>query len=192
MDIFNVRIVGLSPILFHKYTPKTDPARLVQGSDAVNYADEWKESVYLEKDNVVIPSVNIMACIFNGAKGVRKGKHFLTRLVYTSFSVEPFKIEVTVAGKTINLKRIEKEDWIDVTGAKVRGNMVDRARVCLPVGWTLNFTLTNRNEQLTAKDVKALIDNAGEKAGLGDWRPSAPKKPGPYGRFVVEKFDKVK
>jgi hypothetical protein len=33
--------------------------------------------------------------------------------------------------------------------------------------------------------VKEIVEKAGKKAGLGDWRPSAPKKPGPYGTFEL-------
>jgi hypothetical protein len=31
-----------------------------------------------------------------------------------------------------------------------------------------------------------LFEIAGDFAGLGDWRPSAPSKPGPYGMFSSE------
>ena len=36
-----------------------------------------------------------------------------------------------------------------------------------------------------------IADIAGHRIGMGDWRPSAPKVPGPFGRFVVESIKEV-
>lgn len=41
-------------------------------------------------------------------------------------------------------------------------------------------------DEITTDILEQLFTLAGDKKGLGNWRPSAPKSPGPYGRFTAE------
>lgn len=199
MQTIDVVILGKQPILLHKYivssvsNPKT---RVTKAKDAANYADEWKGHTYTNKDGfVVVPALNVLACIFDGAKGMKSGKTALTRLIYTSLNVQPFEIELLWAEpegavskrdfKPITLKDVEKNDWLDMRGAVISGRRIDRVRTRVPEGWLLKFTINTLDDALTAEDIQKILINAGERAGLGDWRPSAPKKPGPYGTFEV-------
>lgn len=52
--------------------------------------------------------------------------------------------------------------------------------------WAFSFRLTVWEELLTEKSVADICQIAGNAIGIGDWRPTAPKKPGPYGRFSVD------
>lgn len=186
-------IKGTNAILLHKYTTasvSTPPTRIVRGTDSKNYADEWVKGTYLNTDGfVVMPAINIMACMFNGAKGMKKGKTPLTRLVYTSFQVQPFEPILNYDNKPITLEDIEKNDWLNVCGVVIQGRRVDRTRTEIPLGWEINFQIITKDESLTSKDIRMILENAGTVAGLGDWRPSSPKKPGPYGTFQVVKFE---
>jgi hypothetical protein len=41
---------------------------------------------------------------------------------------------------------------------------------------------------LDAATMEAIFRSTGRAVGLGDWRPSSPKNPGKYGRFVVQQI----
>lgn len=55
--------------------------------------------------------------------------------------------------------------------------------------WSLKFTLEVDEEMFAEKFVRLLVDDAGKKIGLGDYRPS---RKGPFGRFVVTKWEVVR
>jgi len=191
----SVTIKGTNQILLHKYTVATvsEPkSRLTRGKDSSNFSDEWKKGTYIgAKGIVVMPAANILACLYDGAKGMKKGKTALTRLVYTSLVVSPFEAEILHEGKTLTLADIEENDLRHYSGAVVTGRRIDRIRTCLPIGWEIVFGITTKNEDLSFEDIKAIVDNAGKSAGLGDWRPSSPKKPGSNGTFEIVGFEKT-
>ena len=194
---YNVVIKGTSTLLLHKYTaasvsePKT---RLTTGKDSANYADEWIKGTYLNKEGqVVMPWDNIFACMFDGSKGYKKGKTAFTRIIYTSLAIADLEPLITIDSEPITIEMIRNNDWLHAKGAVVTGRRIDRVRTAIPEGWEVNFSIvTKPNNVLSTEDIKAILDNAGTQAGLGDWRPSAPKKPGPYGTFEVTSFEEVK
>lgn len=180
----NVKIIGNSPLLLHKYTPEEPDARTKE-EKALDYKVEWKKGVYLDPEGFIYwPSTNMMQVLFDGAKGLTRGKVYFTRKLFTTIRVNPMRIPFIVNDKRITLKDVEENGWIDITGAKIGSSRVNRARVMLPPGWELNFEISKLNEDLSDKEIMKVVENAG-KSGMGDWRPSAPKKPGPYGTFDV-------
>ena len=52
--------------------------------------------------------------------------------------------------------------------------------------WRVAGTITIMDETITKQVLSSILDMAGMYCGLGDWRPSAPSKPGPWGRFTAE------
>jgi len=52
--------------------------------------------------------------------------------------------------------------------------------------WSASGTITVFDESITTEVLVNILDMAGMYCGLGDWRPSAPSKPGPWGRFRAE------
>ena len=49
--------------------------------------------------------------------------------------------------------------------------------------WTTSGTITVVDETITEEILRLILEMAGTYCGLGDWRPSSPSKPGPWGRF---------
>ena len=49
--------------------------------------------------------------------------------------------------------------------------------------WSISGELTILTEEITDKDLGHFLEIGGRQ-GLGDWRPSAPKSPGPWGTFT--------
>lgn len=48
--------------------------------------------------------------------------------------------------------------------------------------WRCSFTLDVDTSMFTVNLIRAVVDDAGKKIGLGDFRPA---RKGPFGRFVV-------
>ena len=192
-----VTIKGTATLLLHKYTVASvsEPAiRITRGKDSANYADEWRKGTYTNgKGQVIMPWQNIFACLFDGSKGMKQGKTAITRIVYTSLVVADPEPLVLYDKNPITLDMIEKNDWLNYSGAVVSGRRIDRVRTAIPEGWEITFPiLTKPNNRLSSSEIKNIVENAGIQAGLGDWRPSAPRKPGPYGTFEVVRFEEVK
>ena len=51
--------------------------------------------------------------------------------------------------------------------------------------WCIEFCLTLDTRMFSSKFIRMIIDDAGSKVGLGDFRPS---RKGIYGRFVVTEW----
>lgn len=182
---FKVIIQGDSPLIIHKWTSeKTAP---------IDYNDEWKKTTYIDdKGYLILPIMNITACMYNGGKSIKKGRISMSRLIYPSIIAEPFQTRIRIDNKPITLADIETNGWTSTAGVVVGTSRIERIRTTLPPGWTIEFYLTLVSNLVTPNDIKDVLDNAGFVAGLGDSRPSAPKKPGPYGRFEVVLFEQVK
>lgn len=195
--LINITIEGTNSMLLHKYTVasvRDTKTRIVSTNDAKNYSDEWIAGTYWETGkgiNVVMPSENLMACFFNGSKGMKKGKTALTRVVYSAMIVLPFEPYIMYENKPITKERIIKNDWFHTCGAVISGRRVDRIRTMIPECWKISFQIKTKDESLNFDDIKKIVDNAGTSAGLGDWRPSSPKKPGSHGTFKVIQFEEA-
>jgi hypothetical protein len=50
--------------------------------------------------------------------------------------------------------------------------------------WSVSGTLTVLDDSITTDVLERILTHAGAYAGVGDWRPSSPKSPGPFGRFT--------
>lgn len=51
--------------------------------------------------------------------------------------------------------------------------------------WTISGTIMAMDDTITTNVLAEILTAAGRYAGLGDWRPSSPKSPGPYGTFTA-------
>jgi len=193
---YNVTIKGTHTLLLHKYTAATasnPKVRLTTTKDSANYADEWVKTTYLNKEGqVIMPWTNLFACMFEGSKGMKIGKTAVTRIVYTSLAITTQEPLITLDKEPITIDMIKENDWLHTSGVVITGRRIDRVRAAVPAGYEISFGIKPKvNNRLTTEDIGAILDNAGQNAGLGDWRPSAPKKPGPYGTFEVIKFEEV-
>ena len=191
---YRVKIKGNQPLLLHKYTVATVSNVPTRKTFGLSYADEWVKGTYVNgQGKIIMPAANIKASIYDGSKGQKKGKVALSRIVNSTLIISPFEspIKCLIDGKVeeITLENIKANDWIYVCGAVVTGRRVDRSRTQLPIGWEIEFEIVTKNEDLSKEDIKALLEVAGISAGLGDWRPSAPKKPGIFGTYDIVAFE---
>jgi hypothetical protein len=52
--------------------------------------------------------------------------------------------------------------------------------------WTLEGNIVVVEDAITSAVLQQMFEIAGRRCGLLDWRPNAPKNPGPYGQFYAQ------
>lgn len=154
------------------------------------FEDEWKRTVYLSNNRdgtLIMPALNIEACIRMAAKGHKIGRSAARTFVASAVQITEDEIPLTVDGSTITLDDVENHKWLFTTTAVIQRARINRTRVSLPVGWTLDFKVMCTSDVVSPDFLKLLLEEAGSKCGLGDWRPSAPS-PGRFGKFELETY----
>ena len=185
------KIRGTRPILFHSgalVDPQNEFTQAIKKISAkrpktdADHAEiarlEYLGAFYIDDDGkIVMPDVNLMAAIIEGAKKFRKGPAaktgvFIDRHGVFDFSHKGDKSPEALwkSGKFVDRRRvtIQKSGII-----RVRPKFKD---------WSCEFELELDEEICNLSDVKQWLETAGKRSGLGDYRPI-------YGQFEVDKFD---
>lgn len=180
--LINIEITGITPLLMNKFNldehqlKKDKNLTPREAAQKVCYEDEQKKLYY--------PTMNIYACLIEAGKFHKEGK---VKVTTARSSLIPAGI--MIQGETIYFK--EPETWevdnravvVPSTGGRV---VCHRPRLDK---WSLDFTLEVDLKMFSPKFVRTLVDDAGNKVGLGDFRPA---RKGIYGRFVVTNWDEAK
>lgn len=167
----------------------------------------WLGCVYQDGARVVVPQANVMKCLMEGGAmvpvpGGKNGKTFKAQTQSGMRSGDIFW-PLLVNGKPVvwaDLKKLEKESSFAKHKAAVRDLgfelLVKRAAVGttkhvrvrpqFAAGWQCTGSIMVWDEQITDKALRDIFEFAGQYKGIGDWRPGAPKKPGPYGTFEAK------
>lgn len=170
----DIEITGITPLLMNKFNiedsgKKEKNLTPREAAEKVCYLDEQKKLFY--------PTVNIYSCIIEAGKFHKDGK---VKVTTARSSLIPAGLMID--GEFIYFN--EPSQWevdsravvVPSTGGRV---VCHRPRLDK---WALNFTLKLDTKMFSAKFIRVLLDDAGNKVGLGDFRPS---RKGIYGKFCV-------
>lgn len=166
----------------------------------------WKRCVYLFDGFVAMPSDNLMPCLRKaGTEFKAKGQRTYKAETQTGIVFAEDGYTLLVGDKPIPAAAIEaiEGDFDDQCeqfaalcgGAKIGKLDVRRARPqtqkhvrVRPMfyQWGVTGLMHVIEPALNQKLLTDIFQFAGNKVGVGNWRPSAPKAPGPYGRFTVK------
>jgi len=173
-----ITIQGVSPLLMNKFTeqqqnkgPVGDKGTPRQQAEKKAYADD--------KGNLYIPGPNVFAAIISAGRFHKAGK---SKVTTNKSSLVPAGITLHEIVLPLNTKHFEVDSRsvvIPSTGGRL---MAHRPRLD---SWSLTFTVELDADMFSADFVRRLVDDAGKKVGLGDYRP---ERKGPFGRFVVTKW----
>jgi len=171
----DIEITGITPLLMNRFNideqSKVKEKNLTprEAAQRVCYVDENQKLYY--------PTTNIYACIIEAGKFHKDGK---VKVTTARSSLIP--AGVMIDGETVYFK-IPDEWEVDSRAVVVpsTGGRIVCHRPRLDT-WSLDFTLTLDVKMFSPKFIRTLIDDAGSKVGLGDFRPA---RKGIYGRFVV-------
>ena len=177
-----VTIQGTTALLMHRFTDENE-ARVasginpVQGGQRGTPREQAESKLYSDKEgNLYIPGHNIFSCLVSAGKFHKVGRNKVTT---QKSSLVPAGISVEELVISLNTKEFEVDSRsvvIPATGGRV---MCHRPRLD---DWQLTFTLDVDTTMFDPKFVRTLMDDAGKKCGLGDYRP---ERKGFFGKFVV-------
>ena len=164
-------------ILMHRF-----PLETIDGLAKMTKEEQAEFSAYRDDDTgeLFVPGINIQRCLISAAtfsKG--KGRASLKREVAACVSVSPMKV-------FLGTKEYEIDSRAVVVPA-TKGRIV-RHRPMLK-DWELTFEVEYDEILLSEKQVRKVVDDAGKRVGLLDFRP---EKNGPFGKFVVNNWSNGK
>jgi hypothetical protein len=185
-----VRIQGVTPLIMNRFhdeaaqnaTAGTSGASTAQARGTPLEIAEKK--LYLGLNGKpMIPQPNLLRCLVDGGYFHKAGKRQITTkktsLLYAALDIEGAEIKLT-----------HKEPWRVDTRAVVIPSTGGRILCHRPMfdDWQLDFVLEVDTTIINVKLLRQIVDDAGSRIGLGDFRPQCK---GPYGRFKVTLWQEI-
>lgn len=183
-----VTIEGVTPLICNKFTDEaaqkaTNGSRgSAAASDRGTPREQAEPKLYIGlKGKPTIPQPNLLRCLVEGGRFHKAGKSQLTTarssMLYSCLAIDGAEFEIE-----------HKEPWRVDTRAVVIPSTRGRILCHRPMfdDWRLTFTIVLDTHILSHKLLRQIIDDAGQRIGLGDFRPATK---GPYGRFKVVSWE---
>lgn len=182
-----VRIGGISPILFNRFGEddgnaiENGSSPAITGDTRGTPRDQATKSCYRDdKGFLYVPGANLFSALIEAGIFQKVGR---SKLTTQKSSLVPAGIAVDEMMLPFGTKDFEVDSRRIVNPATKGARLRHRGRLDK---WHLEFTLDVDTTMFSPKVVRQLVDDAGKKIGLGDYRPA---RKGPFGRFVVTKWD---
>lgn len=175
-----IEISGISPLLMHRFIESTGE----KVDKNITPRDAATKCAYLDEENkLYYPLNNIFACIIEAGRFHKNGKGKVTT---ARSSIVPAAVsmdgDITYFSQPDNFE----VDSRSVVNPSTGGRMMSH-RAALH-NWKLPFSLSLDTKIFTEKEFRAIVDDAGSKCGLGDFRPA---RKGLFGRFVVTEWKQI-
>lgn len=187
--LVTVKIKGTTPLLMNRFTEEAQ-VKVSNGTSSTTLGAKGtprqsaEKKVYADdKGNLFIPGPNIFAAIIAAGKFHKCGKSKVTTL---RSSLIPAGVALLDLACPLGTKMFEVDSRsvvIPSTGGRI---MCHRPRLD---EWKLSFTLEIDTEMFSPALVRQIVDDAGKKVGLGDFRPD---RRGPFGKFAVVEWKENK
>jgi hypothetical protein len=180
---------------------RTSPRNKSVGVPGDDRSPAWTWQTYLHHDgkHVAAPQEWIMAALrYAGAKLTLKGKTTFKSVSQSGLCITGDFLPLLVGGKQIPVKSIHAfadnafSEHVNkcrslgfdlsIKRAKIGSSKHVRVRPRFD-DWRIDGKVVVDEPAITKDVLIQMFDIAGRLSGLGDWRPSSPDKPGPYGTF---------
>lgn len=186
----NITIEGTTPLICNRFTDAAaeSASNGTRSSSAAQDRGTPQEicqsKLYLGLDGKPsIPQPNLMRAIVEGGRFTKVGKAQVT----TAKSTMLYSC-VDIAGAEIPIKH--KQPWkVDTRAVRIpsTGGRILAHRPMFD-DWKLTFETDVDESIMGEKLFRQIVDDAGKRIGLGDFRPACK---GPYGKFVVTKWERA-
>ena len=184
-----VEIEGMSDLLMNSPKSMMEQKDISEGNKPkkIKYISEEeaeKRAYRTKKGELYIPNYCVKACILNASAGYKFGKKKSAKPIIAGNSkIEPEEI-IIVDKKGRPMKKYDIDERTVVLQG--RGNpRVVRARPRIK-DWKAKFRIIYNTVIIDdPKIFFAILEEAGVRTGIGDWRP---QKYGEFGTFNVSKF----
>lgn len=182
-----VEIEGITPLICNKFTDAAAMAASDGSRGSSAAADRGSPQEIAESKLYVglngkpmIPQPNLLRCLVEGGSFTKIGKKQVTTqkssMMYACVGVEAVEIPIKSKG---GWKTDTRPVRIPSTGGRILAH-----RPCFD-DWKLSFEVELDTSIIGAKLFRQIVDDAGKRVGLGDFRPQCK---GPFGRWVVTKW----
>ena len=210
---YHVTLTGMSPLLMHSddiewsdrmkaWTMDPKNTGTPAGDDRYP-AYRWLGSLYHDGTHIALPADNVMACmrLAGGQFPTGKGKKTfkaqtqsgcIPEEVYWRFAVnggEPISTAIFFADMGQRsydaYQRLAEEHGFLLFLKRARIGRAKHVRVRPRFNaWHASGTLLVTDDEITQDVLTRILEYAGRRVGIGDWRAGCPT-PGPWGKFTV-------
>lgn len=188
MKRIQIRIEGKTPLLCNRFTDEAAMAATSGTSASTKSGDKGtpkeqaEQALYMSEatGKPMIPQPNLFRCLIDAGTFFKSGK---TKVTTQKSSLIPAC--VMLLGVECEIEH--KEPWtVDTRPVRIpaTGGRILRHRPCFH-DWALRFEVELDESMIGLKMFRDIVDAAGSKIGLGDFRPNTK---GPFGRFVVTEW----
>lgn len=184
-----VTIEGVTPLLVHAFTDDaqmdaTKGTRISTVKDRGTPQEQAAAHLYIGSGGTpIIPQPNLFRCILDAGKFFKAGKSKVT-------TQKSSLIPACVSIDEIEIPIVHKEPWsVDARPVRIpsTGGRIIRYRPCFN-DWSLSFTAEIDTDIISLQLFREIVDAAGKRIGLGDFRPDCK---GPFGKFVVTRWTQI-
>jgi hypothetical protein len=182
-----IEIQGITPLICNRFTDEAAMASTngdrgsSAGMDRGTPLEIAASKLYVGVGGKpMIPSPNLLRSIVDGGAHTKIGKKQITTarssLLYACLSIEAAEIEI-----------INEQSWkVDTRPVRIpsTGGRILCHRPMFD-DWKLAFEVELDTTIVNAKLLRQIVDDAGKRVGLGDFRPVCK---GPFGKYVVTRW----
>lgn len=173
MKKISVTLKGISSLLMHAY-----PMVAIEALEKKTPDEQAEYAAYRDPETkrLYVPALALARCIVGAAtysKG--KGRGSLQKVVAAGVFVTPERVDLGVSKYQVDARPVV----IPATKGRVM-----RYRPRLDT-WGCSFELEYDETLMTETQLRRVVDDAGARVGLLDFRP---EKKGPFGRFMVSSW----
>ena len=183
---YKVVIEGVAPLIQNNPTAALDKKDGLVNTEKVSKSqqdptEQWRTCVYRSKDGKTLrhPSEALEMALSEAAANFKaKGKGTMKKPVKASCFIEGEWLTITNRTEPDEVKRMQPRNGL--------GQIVPFYAPVFAPGWRMEFRLDLLDDEIvTPAHLKAMLDFAGARIGIGVHRPK-------YGRFFVAEFNEVK
>jgi hypothetical protein len=178
-----VTIRGVVPCLFHAWNTESVEEKAASAKNSIKKkTDDLESYVYRTSDGLLgIAGKCFQAALCEAGKSFqdpRSPRKSARDLIKSSIQVLDYVAPFTPPVKTW--------DYEDKQRVCIQRASITRIRPAMKEGWTATFEIiVTAPEYISSTFLHELVDYAGKRCGVLDFRPS-------YGRFQITKFEPVK
>lgn len=205
-------LTGVSPLLMHwdnlegsdqlaEWRKVPENKKNSKAGDDRTPPFTWRYYVYNDGKHIVLPEDSLRACLMKAGAAVPTGKGKTTFKALTQIGLvflEPF-FEFRCNDKLVKWADIEaiegtyaehcqaaRELGFQLFAKRAAVNQSKHVRVRPRFDkWSVRGSVVVTEEAITGQVLQTIFNHAGKYVALCDWRASAPKSPGPFGRFTA-------
>jgi hypothetical protein len=185
-----IRIEGVTPLICNRFTDAAaEAASSGTRSSSANKDRGTPLEIAEEKlyrglnGSAIIPQPNLVRSLVDGGQYHKNGKSQVTTqkksMLFSCLDIAEAEIEI-----------IHAQPWkVDTRAVRIpsTGGRILAHRPMFD-DWALEFEVDLDTVILGEKLFRSIVDDAGKRVGLGDFRPATK---GPYGRYVVTSWVRV-